>query len=117
MKIEEKIKFAKIAIIKTIPFFGILLIDKINIEVTKEKLEIGYAYTDNERIVLASSFVAKNKKEYVAGVLTHELLHIVFEHFRRLQDRNQMLWNVATDIAINNIIKLIFFINFYYFFY
>jgi predicted metal-dependent peptidase len=51
--------------------------------------------------------------EYLLGVAEHELLHIIFKHFMRRQDRNAVasigfrpitVWNMATDIAINQLI-------------
>jgi predicted metal-dependent peptidase len=47
-------------------------------------------------------------KEGVA-VVTHECLHIVMDHINRMEERKAMtqigtLWNVATDLAINQLI-------------
>jgi predicted metal-dependent peptidase len=39
------------------------------------------------------------------GILAHEVLHIIFLHLSRIQERNPKLWNFATDIAINQMIK------------
>ncbi len=35
------------------------------------------------------------------GVLAHEVLHVLFDHGGRMQDRNDLRWNLACDYAIN----------------
>lgn len=43
--------------------------------------------------------------ENPAAVLMHEILHYAFDTFRRMQDRDPFLWNLASDLAINSILK------------
>jgi predicted metal-dependent peptidase len=38
------------------------------------------------------------------AVLEHECLHLVMDHIVREKDRDHTLWNVATDVAINQMI-------------
>lgn len=40
----------------------------------------------------------------VRGVLKHEFYHIIFEHVTRRRQTPAVLWNVATDCAINSLI-------------
>ena len=44
--------------------------------------------------------VTKNK-EYLIGVVCHEVLHVAMLTFSRRGMRDHMLWNMATDLAIN----------------
>lgn len=39
------------------------------------------------------------------GVLKHEVLHLVMEHFIRGYDRDHMLFNLAGDLAVNELIE------------
>jgi len=39
------------------------------------------------------------------GLLEHEILHILNKHLIRIDNRDSYVWNVATDIAINQYIK------------
>jgi predicted metal-dependent peptidase len=39
------------------------------------------------------------------AVLEHELLHLLNKHLIRIEGRNSYVWNVATDVAINQYIK------------
>lgn len=40
------------------------------------------------------------------GVLKHEMMHILYNHISRKEDRHHMLWNIACDAAINQQIKV-----------
>lgn len=44
------------------------------------------------------------KFEHVKGVLKHELYHVIFEHLTSRKQTPPVLWNVATDCAINSLI-------------
>jgi len=56
-------------------------------------------------------FVLYYNEDYVSqlslndyGVLGHEMLHIALNHFERLKERDRALWNIATDLAINQLL-------------
>ena len=44
-------------------------------------------------------------QEEKLGLLEHEILHILNKHLIRIENRDGYVWNVATDIAINQYIK------------
>lgn len=59
-------------------------------------------------------FVIKNKK-YLPGILFHELLHHIYDSFERadeILDRYGLLyaelWNICTDLVINEIVETLF---------
>jgi predicted metal-dependent peptidase len=41
----------------------------------------------------------------LAGVVCHELMHLMLLHSHRLMSRIPMVWNIATDMAINHILR------------
>lgn len=43
-------------------------------------------------------------KARVRGVLKHELFHVIFEHVSTRRTEPHVLWNIATDCAINSLI-------------
>ena len=49
-------------------------------------------------------FVEKLTDSELQGVLIHEILHLTFLHLTRKGTRQHELWNVAVDIAANNIL-------------
>ena len=45
----------------------------------------------------------QNNKE-IEFVIAHEILHCVFDHLERRDDRNPMLYNIAADYIVNNLL-------------
>lgn len=43
--------------------------------------------------------------EQVSRILEHECLHLVLEHIGRMENRHPYVWNIATDLAVNSLIK------------
>ena len=44
-----------------------------------------------------------NNKE-IEFVIAHEILHCVFDHLIRREDRNPMIYNIAADYIVNNLL-------------
>ena len=42
-----------------------------------------------------------NNKE-IEFVVAHEILHMVFDHIGRREDRNPMIYNISADYIVNN---------------
>jgi len=61
--------------------------------------------TDFKSILYNPAFVCSEPKERVPLCILHEIMHIAMMHGYRRGDRDATLWNVAGDIAINNILK------------
>ncbi len=49
-------------------------------------------------------FISKLTKKQLSNILVHEFYHIVFEHISSRRKKPHLLWNIATDLAINSII-------------
>lgn len=82
------------------PFFGTLLMTSPLVETH----DIPTAATDMRSIFYNPDFFAKLTDDEVVFVLAHEVLHIAFKHGLRMQTRDRMLWNYATDYQINAIL-------------
>lgn len=50
-------------------------------------------------------FVRRCTPAELRGVLMHEVCHLAYFHLIRIEDRDQMLWNVAADHAVNLTIR------------
>jgi len=50
-------------------------------------------------------FVAKLSLSDIIAVLEHEVLHLVMEHLFRMKNRQGDIWNIAADMAINQMIQ------------
>ena len=75
------------------------------------KCDTAYVCADrsgNTRMGFNPDFMRRLTSKHRKGVIKHELFHIVFMHIaeRNVADRRKAkLWNFATDLAINSIIK------------
>jgi predicted metal-dependent peptidase len=99
---------------------GVLVSAKIKSNILLETLRLGYPYfadssycptsmvqiTPDGRIryVWNREFFDKCSDLAVQYVCMHEALHVVLNHLLRRGDRHPMIWNVAADAIINNIL-------------
>lgn len=49
-------------------------------------------------------FLAGLPKKHIVGLLKHECYHLIFNHCTTRRQEPHMLWNIATDLAINSLI-------------
>jgi len=96
---NTKIAKAKTRLVFKYPFFGSCALGLNFIETDK----VSTMATDGRSIRWNPEFVEKLSDEEVAGVVAHEVLHVVFKHCLR-QKSNAEKWNVATDMVINDIL-------------
>lgn len=100
---KEEIKRLKLNILLKEPFFAPLF-SKVKFDTsTKDAV----AYTDGMTIFLGNKFKEYSEK-YGLAIVMHELLHIAFLHIiraRELKDENRLLWNIATDTVINELLS------------
>ncbi len=88
------------------PFFSALLR-----RVTKVKTEAvptaGVTVKDGEfKLFWNPKFVGSLEKKEVRGLLKHESYHLIFDHCVSRKKEPHMLWNWATDLAINSLIPM-----------
>jgi len=97
----EKIKKAKIALNRDAPFFGYLTLH-LN-EVEEKSLEtLGVDIDGN--LYYNPSYIDSLTEQELKGCLCHEVLHLVLMHMQREKHRQHVIWNYATDIAVNAIV-------------
>jgi predicted metal-dependent peptidase len=62
-------------------------------------------YNDGIELMWNPIFFKKElKANQIQGVLKHELYHVMLEHMTTRRQKPHVLWNVATDCAINSLI-------------
>jgi predicted metal-dependent peptidase len=103
---ETRLKKAHIALMKhpeTALYSGIILMGKSVVEDG-----IPTAYTNGRDKKYGREFISKLTDAQLRGLIMHENLHVALKHIGRFtkefQD-NPMLINVATDYAVNDVIK------------
>lgn len=118
-EVKNAISAANMVAMNKTPFFGSLMLST---EILFNDELPAPAATDGKKvffnikkmIALAEAGVAENPNRdretvlfwTVLFVMTHEILHCAFLHTSRKGDRNHEMWNIACDIAINNMILL-----------
>ncbi len=70
------------------------------------RTDLPTACTDGKGIYINPNFFKKITDREKTAVLAHEIMHIKFDHLRRMKDRegnmrDSKLWNIATDAIIN----------------
>jgi len=60
--------------------------------------------TDGDHLFYDPDFVMSLPMEHLIGVMVHEVGHIALRHLARWQGRSPIRWNVAADLAINDLI-------------
>lgn len=101
MKAGEKIKRARIQLQKKKPFFAYLVLH-LKVEESKDIPSMGVNILGD--LKYNPKFVNKLTEEQVEGVLCHEVLHIGLKHLERLKSRDMKVWNIATDLVVNNLL-------------
>ena len=63
------------------------------------------AATDGRNFYYNSRFVNMLKQKEVEFLFGHEVLHVVYDHFGRRDERDPQVWNIANDYAVNADLK------------
>ena len=63
------------------------------------------AATDGLKFYYNSRFVMMLKPKEVEFLVGHEVLHVVYDHIGRRNERDPQLWNIANDYAVNADLK------------
>ena len=66
-----------------------------------DELDSATMCTNGISIIFHPKFVNDQSDEAIRFVLAHEVLHCMFQHNTRRENRDHRLWNVACDYAIN----------------
>lgn len=100
--VENKITKSINSMITDYPFFATLLL---HMDIIEDDSRGETMCTDGNKIYYNHDFVDRLKQSEVSFVLTHEVMHCALGHLWRRDERDMMLWNISTDLAINAIIK------------
>jgi predicted metal-dependent peptidase len=95
----DRIITARIGLLLRHPFFGNMA-TRLRIIAADEWL--GTAAVDGRNLYYNTQFFnAMNNKE-IEFVVAHEILHMVFDHMGRRDDRDPMIYNISADYIVNN---------------
>ena len=103
MRVEvlDRIIVARVGLLLRHPFFGNMA-TRLRILAADEWLPT--AAVDGRNLYFNTQFFnAMNNKE-IEFVIAHEILHCVFDHLGRRDHRDPMLYNIAADYIVNNLL-------------
>lgn len=103
--IEDIIELDTIALLKKEPFYAYLLV-KMHKKIERSVPIAGVAVVNGDihLFINPERYTAFTKSERIA-ILKHEVLHVILIHYLRRKDRDPELFNIAADIAINQLIN------------
>jgi len=97
----DRIIVARVGLLLRHPFFGNMA-TRLKIVPADEWLMT--AAVDGRNLYFNTQFFnAMNNKE-IEFVIAHEILHCVFDHLGRRFDRHPMIYNIAADYIVNNLL-------------
>ncbi len=101
-QIEKRISNARLSIAIDFPFFGYLLAGiNFNPVDTAQGLTIS---TNGDVIIYSPKYVDSLSNDQLLFALSHDILHCALEHIQRRKSRSKPLWNLASDILVNEIL-------------
>lgn len=99
MAIPKNLAIARLAAVKRWPYYAsalFALVPRENPEVKTMAVDMFW------RLYYAPKFVEETPVDQLAGVLFHEIEHLLRRHHGRRLNRDPQLWNVAADLEIND---------------
>lgn len=93
----KKLTKARSELLLKHPFFGSLAL---RLELKEDRACHG-AWTDGNMIAYNPYYVEKTDLNILEGLLAHTVMHPACQHHRRRGTRDEKIWNMACDYAIN----------------
>jgi predicted metal-dependent peptidase len=87
------------------PFYSRLLRSMNKIETTDIPTAAVSTSLDKINFYYNKEFFASLKDREIIGVLKHECLHLLYEHTTTRRKTPHLIWNYATDLAINTLLS------------
>jgi len=103
MRVEvlDRIIVARVGLLLRHPFFGNMA-TRLRILAADDWL--GTAAVDGRNLYFNTQFFNAMDSKEIEFVVAHEILHCVFDHLGRREERNPMLYNIAADYIVNNLL-------------
>lgn len=94
----------KKTMLRKYPAFG-STISSVKYQIVGNNHPVKTAATDGKTIYVNADFMANLPEDEQVFVMSHEVCHIALNHIQRSKDKDQRLWNIATDGVINQHLK------------
>ena len=101
--VSKGLEFSRWKLLDKFPFVGEMLLRFTIVPTYDSRLDT--ASTDGTKIFFDCEFYSKLTEGQREFVLAHEVWHNVFMHFTRKGTRDHQIWNIATDMEINHMLR------------
>lgn len=97
--VQDRIVIARVGLLLRHPFFGNMA-TRLKVEHCDEWCPT--AATDGRHLYYNTQFFNALSNKEIEFVIAHEILHCVFDHIIRREDRDPQLYNISCDYIVNN---------------
>jgi len=101
VEVYDRIVVARVGLLLRHPFFGNMA-TRLKILAADDWLPT--AAVDGRNLYYNTQFFNAMDNKEIEFVIAHEILHMVFDHLGRREERNPMLYNIAADYIVNNLL-------------
>ena len=101
VEVYDRIIVARVGLLLRHPFFGNMA-TRLRILAADDWLPT--AAVDGRNLYYNTQFFNAMDNKEIEFVIAHEILHCVFDHLGRRGDRHPMLYNIAADYLVNNVL-------------
>ena len=101
VEVYDRIIVARVGLLLRHPFFGNMA-TRLRILAADDWLPT--AAVDGRNLYYNTQFFNAMSNKEIEFVIAHEILHMVFDHLGRRGDRHPMLYNIAADYKVNNLL-------------
>lgn len=101
--VMKGLEYARWQLLERHPFIGEMLL-RFSLVPTYD-CRVNTAATDGTKIYFDCEFYSTLNENQRQFVLAHEAWHNIFLHFVRMQNRLPNIWNIATDMEINHMLR------------
>ena len=101
VEVHERIIVARVGLLLRHPFFGNMA-TRLRVLAADDWLPT--AAVDGRNLFYNTQFFNAMDNKEIEFVIAHEILHMVYDHLGRRGDRNPMLYNIAADYIVNNLL-------------
>jgi len=97
----DRIIVARVGLLLRHPFFGNMAT---RLQIKSADDWLGTAAVDGRNLYFNTQFFNAMSNKEIEFVIAHEILHCVFDHLGRRDDRNPRIYNIAADYIVNNLL-------------
>jgi len=100
-EVLDRIIVARVGLLLRHPFFGNMAT---RLKIVAADDWIPTAAVDGRNLYFNTQFFNAMDNKEIEFVIAHEILHCVFDHLGRRDDRHPMLYNISADYIVNNLL-------------